>query len=115
MKWQKDKNTIIVTRNQTAEMVTNASVKDSTLETVQLSKLELCAHTVQSLYNDMGNRTECTLDRFADNRGLPSLLLGEPASGILGPVKGRHWFTGVSPEEATELVRGRHTRCTRRG
>ena len=65
--------------------------------------------------NDMGNRTECTLHKFADNRGLPSPLLWETASGILGPAKDRHWFSRVSPEEATKLVRGGHTRCTRGG
>lgn len=65
--------------------------------------------------NDMGNRTECALDKFTDNRGLPSPLLAETASGILGPVKDRHCFSGVSPEEATKLVRSKHTRCTRRG
>lgn len=65
--------------------------------------------------SDTGNRTECALDKFADNRGLPSPLTGEAASGILGPVKDTHWFSRVSPEADTKLVRGRHTRCTRRG
>lgn len=54
--------------------------------------------------NVMGNRTECTFDKFA-----VSLLLGETAPGIQGPVKDRYWFSGVGPEETTKLVRGRHT------
>lgn len=77
---------------------------------------EIFVHILFKVFvKDMGNRTECTLDRLTDNRGLPSLLIGETASGILGPVKDRHWFSGVSQEEATKLVRGMHTRCTRRG